>query len=224
MKNSINKKWFTLVELIIVITILVILATIAFISFQGYSAESRDAKVKAEIWNMRNVMEVEMAKWISPLNFITDTGSNLAKLDLNWTWILVSDNTKYKAWNISKTLFNTTTQNIYKMWATPAVYQFAWKLTSNNAEIAYVLGNFVQRTNAGSWVGYFRIWDYVKSPNNAFSWILTSVSTDKSTVYLWSNSTWASNVTLMISESGWLIKDSDSGDVITDGSTTALPF
>lgn len=38
-----RKKWFTLVELIIVITILAILATLAFVSFQWYFKTSRDS-------------------------------------------------------------------------------------------------------------------------------------------------------------------------------------
>ena len=37
-----NRKWFTLVELIVVITILAILWTIAFLSFQWYTKSSRD--------------------------------------------------------------------------------------------------------------------------------------------------------------------------------------
>jgi len=41
--NSLKRKAFTLVELIIVITILAILATLAFMSFQWYMKDSRDA-------------------------------------------------------------------------------------------------------------------------------------------------------------------------------------
>jgi prepilin-type N-terminal cleavage/methylation domain-containing protein len=47
--NHINKKAFTLVELIVVITILAVLSTIAFISFQGYTMSARDSVRLADI-------------------------------------------------------------------------------------------------------------------------------------------------------------------------------
>ncbi|MFK7780612.1 MAG: prepilin-type N-terminal cleavage/methylation domain-containing protein, partial [Candidatus Gracilibacteria bacterium] len=48
-----NKKAFTLVELIVVITILAILGTIAFISLQGYSKSSRDSVRISDVSNMK---------------------------------------------------------------------------------------------------------------------------------------------------------------------------
>ena len=50
-----NKKAFTLVELIVVITILAVLATIAFISFQWYAASSRDSVRLADMKSMEKV-------------------------------------------------------------------------------------------------------------------------------------------------------------------------
>lgn len=47
-----NKKWFTLVELIVVITIIAILWTISFVSFQNYASTARDAKVISDLNNM----------------------------------------------------------------------------------------------------------------------------------------------------------------------------
>jgi prepilin-type N-terminal cleavage/methylation domain-containing protein len=49
-----NKKAFTLVELIVVMTILAILATISFSAIQNYATDARDAK---RISDTRNLLE-----------------------------------------------------------------------------------------------------------------------------------------------------------------------
>ena len=48
---TMNKKAFTLVELIVVITIIAVLGTIAFVSFQDYSSQARDTKTVSDINN-----------------------------------------------------------------------------------------------------------------------------------------------------------------------------
>lgn len=224
MKNTVNKKWFTLVELIIVITILAILATIAFISFQGYSAEARDSKVKSEIGNMRNVIEVEMSKGVSVLNYASNTGSNLTALNLAWTWVDVNDSDIYKAWDVNKTLLNTNTTNTYKIWASTLVgwvYELAWKLSADG-EIAYVIGNYSDRSTSAWTVWSFKVWDYVVVASVTGQ--VTAVSAGKDLVTVWGTSTWVANATLAVAETAWLIKDSDSTNPVEDGSTTALPF
>lgn len=60
--KSKSKKWFTLVELIIVITILAILATIAFVSFQGYTKNTRDATRLASMNSMSKWLEIYLVK------------------------------------------------------------------------------------------------------------------------------------------------------------------
>ena len=63
-----NKKAFTLVELIVVITILAILWTIAFISLQWYTRDARDAKRVSEIWNIAKSLEAKlMSDWMIPV-------------------------------------------------------------------------------------------------------------------------------------------------------------
>jgi len=57
-----NKKAFTLVELIVVITILAVLATVAFISLQGYSQSSRDAVRLADITNIEKGISFHITK------------------------------------------------------------------------------------------------------------------------------------------------------------------
>lgn len=51
-----DRKWFTLIELIIVITVLTILATLWFISFWDYTWQSRDSK------RVSDLLTIE--KWI----------------------------------------------------------------------------------------------------------------------------------------------------------------
>ena len=58
------KKWFTLVELIVVITILAILWTIAFTSLQWYARDARDTKRISDVWNIKKSLE----------NFVLQTG------------------------------------------------------------------------------------------------------------------------------------------------------
>jgi prepilin-type N-terminal cleavage/methylation domain-containing protein len=50
-----NKKAFTLVELIVVITILAVLATVAFISFQWYTLSARDS---ARLWDISSIEKI----------------------------------------------------------------------------------------------------------------------------------------------------------------------
>lgn len=57
-----NKKAFTLVELIVVITILAVLATVAFVSFQWYSQSARDSARLADIQSMTKVLELFKVK------------------------------------------------------------------------------------------------------------------------------------------------------------------
>lgn len=53
-----NKKAFTLVELIVVITILAVLATVAFVSFQWYAMSARDSARLSDLKSMTKVLEL----------------------------------------------------------------------------------------------------------------------------------------------------------------------
>lgn len=53
-----NKKAFTLVELIVVITILAVLATVAFVSFQWYAVSARDSARLADIKSIEKILEL----------------------------------------------------------------------------------------------------------------------------------------------------------------------
>lgn len=76
--RNINKKAFTLVELIIVITILAILATIAFFSFQWEAWEARNAKRISDINTMEKALELARTKSaLNLIQFVTWTASQL---------------------------------------------------------------------------------------------------------------------------------------------------
>ena len=62
-----NKKWFTLVELIVVITILAILWTIAFVSMQWYTKKARDSNRTNDIWLIMKSLELyKIQTWEYP--------------------------------------------------------------------------------------------------------------------------------------------------------------
>ena len=67
-----SKKWFTLVELIVVITILAILWTIWFISMQWYSLSSRDAKRINDIGILKKSLELT---YLEDGSYPTNSGS-----------------------------------------------------------------------------------------------------------------------------------------------------
>ena len=57
-----NKKWFTLVELIIVVVIIAILATIAFLTLGQYPQEARDVKRLSDKNNIEKALEIYRAQ------------------------------------------------------------------------------------------------------------------------------------------------------------------
>lgn len=65
MKN--NKKWFTLVELVVVAVILSILATVGFISYEEYLVDTRDSKRLAQMTGLRDGLRLAIIKWKLPL-------------------------------------------------------------------------------------------------------------------------------------------------------------
>jgi type II secretory pathway pseudopilin PulG len=64
MKHS--KKWFTLVELVVVAVILSILATVGFISYEEYITDTRDSKRLAQLSWLRDGLRLWITKWQLP--------------------------------------------------------------------------------------------------------------------------------------------------------------
>lgn len=199
MKNTQNKSGFTLVELIIVITILAVLATIAFVSFQGYAADSRDAKVTAEIGQLRQGVEARSAEGVSLLSFVNGTGSSLTSGNLAGTGVS-ADSTDYKAGTVNFAVLGADADKFgsYRVGATQRVggaYELAGKLEKTNT--AFVTGNFNSRetlsltgtvsdstnrkiTLADADVGRFKVGDVLSTPAGK----ITSISTDLKVITL----------------------------------------
>jgi prepilin-type N-terminal cleavage/methylation domain-containing protein len=57
-----NKKAFSLVELIIVIVIIAIVSTISFVSIQNYAAATRDTKRITDTRNLLEKINIEQIK------------------------------------------------------------------------------------------------------------------------------------------------------------------
>ena len=95
----IQKKGFTLVELIVVITILAILGTIAFISLQGYSQDANNAKIRSDVKNLTTIVEVNLSKWIDIDDLVLND-----KTSINWvntgatvsSWAYILGDLKYE--------------------------------------------------------------------------------------------------------------------------------
>jgi prepilin-type N-terminal cleavage/methylation domain-containing protein len=91
-----NKKGFTLVELIVVITILAILWTIAFISFNGFNNDAKNAKVENDLRSIGWALEV--VRTTDNLRFIdvvanANTNNEIAQASLVNGWSATISNT-----------------------------------------------------------------------------------------------------------------------------------
>ena len=97
---KINKKWFTLIELIVVITVLAILWTIAFLSLQWYSRDSRNSLRIQDFSNINKSLEIFISlKWFYPEP--TDM------TDITYSWAVL-----WTQWNFwDKTVKNLDTFN-----------------------------------------------------------------------------------------------------------------
>jgi prepilin-type N-terminal cleavage/methylation domain-containing protein len=98
---KILRKWFTLVELIVVITILAILWTIAFISLQWYAKDARDSVRVQDFANIKKSLELFVTeKWFYPIpSGATDMTYSGGVVWQQWTfWDSVVEN----LWQLNK--------------------------------------------------------------------------------------------------------------------------
>lgn len=84
-----NKKWFTIIELVVVVTIISILWTIWFVSYSSYIADSRDTSRLSQISSIFKALESYRTKGFLPIP------SN--KVNIYASWALVAY--QWYAWN-----------------------------------------------------------------------------------------------------------------------------
>ncbi len=190
------KKWFTLVELIIVITTLAILATIAFVSFGNYNKSSRDANRVATLKSIEkwlSLVEVKNWKYPTPDEYITISSWTTIYINQWIVWQTVSqnillnkeskdpkDNTNYQYstnWNNTKYQLWTYLEEDNKMLLSLTPLLLASPLVKGEQNFHFPLisgieGVFIPQTYASS-IDYinryfYTIWDII--------WILTKTT------------------------------------------------
>jgi prepilin-type N-terminal cleavage/methylation domain-containing protein len=165
-----NKKAFSLVELIVVITILAILWLITFIALQGYSANVRDVKRISDVRSLFSKVNYEISLWANIEEFMT--WATEAWITINWKpatsniWIVNFENLRE-----SQTSFqDPTSKEDYKF-----AYS-AWVVTKDNWErewyefIEFATISEVNDTNVIVWNYYkykpkdspslFKVWSW----------------------------------------------------------------
>lgn len=186
MKQTKNKHWFTLVELIVVVTILSILSTFAYVSFQWYTRDARNTQRTAELWNLAKKIDISLVQWIQLLSMVDGTWSTIqneswTQLRIWWREWYSSLSGMYKAWDINFTVLwlddNTFVDPLvgtsYKIWVTTHGnrYQVAATIENDIWWDSLVNGNYFPRTslrnrvpldstlnNTGSTILHMREW------------------------------------------------------------------
>lgn len=98
MKN-LNKKWFTIVELVIVVTILVILSSVWFINYVWNLSDSRNATRISEISNLKvSLSSTKLKRWVYPSPW------NYFEISNYWSWIV-------KQWYMNSQVYSTDIVN-----------------------------------------------------------------------------------------------------------------
>ncbi len=158
MKNL--RKWFTLVELIVVITILAILGTIAFISLQGYSSDARNSKRTSDLNSIASSLSVKATEGVGLLAFVSaDVDNQVTGISIGGAAATVGTDynagtVNYTGLGIKQADFQDPNGTSYVIGATTKVngkYQLAAKMEQGGgATVAKVVGDYVNRTTATS--------------------------------------------------------------------------
>lgn len=91
MRINLNKKWFTMVELIVVIAIIAVLAVVAGLALTQFVWQARDSRVKSDIWTISRWIDTYLAQadnvsGLTGTNWTGGTVFNTGFLDNN-TWL-----------------------------------------------------------------------------------------------------------------------------------------
>lgn len=162
---KIAKKWFTLVELIVVITVLIILSTIAYIYFESSISESRDAKRQYDLTEMVNVLELyNSEKWFfpEPTNPTDVTYSGSAVAWTQWTfWLSVAKVVKvfWSDYPVDPLFDNEYSYSVTQKWRE---FQL-WALRENLEQVDWlweIALFWVDKVHAWSIETAMVVWDY----------------------------------------------------------------
>ncbi len=172
------KKWFTLVELIVVITILAILWTIAFISLQWYSLDARNSTRIADLNNIKKALTLnKVLSWrFTPPTLWVEITYSWSEVWTQWSFWEDTRIRLWKRWSISKVPVDPLTKNEYtysvlntdKEMSLAAVMEWWWYSYKNNL--------ILDKTYAAwkDWNVYI-IWNYNWKIAKTSSWVTTYI-------------------------------------------------
>ncbi len=188
--RNMNKRAFTLVELIVVITVLAILWTIAFISLQEYPILSRNAKRVADIQTMESGLKISQAtRWVypSPSDAFTVTYSGSTA----WRQWSFWESTLNNIGNLSNIPVDPLTQNEYsysitntgqeyQIWGILEWWTFFWSAPLTSQTYAANANALVEGTYNGKMIK-LRAWsvDYILAVPTILTSEITNVTIEE---------------------------------------------
>lgn len=180
MDKTQNKKWFSLVELIISISILIILSTLWFMSYSWYTKNARDSKRISDIQLLKSSILVysKSNEWIFP-----DFSESSSWVIYTWTLLnqiskqqKIDEKFLWKIW-ISNKLLDPLSGTNYVYWISwdKKYFQFSSTLEKQNNNIWY---NFLinkSYANLECWDMFAYVdWNYIPWESNAYPWLIYS--------------------------------------------------
>ena len=199
-----NKKAFTLVELIVVITILAILGTIAFISLQWYSRDARDSTRISDISAIKTSLEL-FHLWAGKYPLPDDTFNVEYSWSTVWTQWLFGDTATNNVDKLDKKPVDPLTEKeyTYSVTSTKQEYQLAgllewtdlafnpemlnWAYAWDTIATAIVTGNYnwvLFKTLSWATCEVLSVPSIISSEQTTE---LTTILTNESLVYNWYN-------------------------------------
>ena len=154
------KKWFTLVELIVVITILAILWTIAFFALQGYTGDARNSKRTSDMANIQSAIATSVTQGKSVMSYPKNDNSNdsrVASISVGWSTPILW--TEYEAGHINYSALwlkvadfsDPLSNSAYYLWATSRAggkYEVATTIEKGATRIAKITGEYIPRNTS----------------------------------------------------------------------------
>lgn len=132
-----NKKWFTIVELVVTMTIIVILSSISFITFSEYQVNARNTVRKSDLANLEMALEKEIKEW-----------RNLFYWQYQYWWennFRAELGENFKLNHIRNIPKDPKTNTYYIIWATNSSYEPQYQLATTiewKVETSYVTWNY----------------------------------------------------------------------------------